>query len=78
MSAKPTIPDVEKWTVINCDCGKKCGAYLKRLQRVRCDCGRIYMCLQPRRGGGYVLHRWYPFPWNWPGFEHLKPQPLPL
>ena len=51
----------EQYVKVPCDCGRAGGQYLAHYELVRCDCGKFFWALQPRRDGPLVA-----FPW--PGY----------
>jgi len=65
----PKAVDEERYLTISCQCGKKCGCYLRHYERVRCACDRVYWALRPKRNGPMQL-------WPWPGDPRmLTPAP---
>jgi hypothetical protein len=49
----------EEWLAMLCDCGNKLVAHLKHYDVVRCECGRLYWALQPKRDGQLTF---FPYP----------------
>ena len=43
-------PRSQRLTVV-CECGRKGGGYYAHYDLVRCDCGKRFVALQPKRGG---------------------------
>jgi hypothetical protein len=50
--------DEQRYLAIDCECGKKCAAYLRHWERVRCFCGRVYWALRPKKDGQMKLFPW--------------------
>jgi hypothetical protein len=66
MARKPSPDEArrvmpEHYVSVQCDCGKKVGAYLKHYALMRCVCGFIWWALQPKADGPLKL-----FPWPGP------------
>jgi hypothetical protein len=55
-------PDVEEWCAHVCECGSKGGQYLRHYGLMRCNCGRMFWALRPRRHGPLVLRPWPGYP----------------
>ena len=51
-------PDPEQFFRVHCPCAGGGTVYLRHYERVRCECGRVYWALKPKRNEPMKLFPW--------------------